>query len=85
MLFGCSHAAGNKAFVYIAGTECITANAKQSQHSVLKDHPDWLQRKVTGEPAVFRLTLRSGSSKAMKMSGSARMQSHGAGCTWSVS
>ncbi|HEV7513815.1 MAG TPA: hypothetical protein VGO27_19115 [Candidatus Acidoferrum sp.] len=48
-----AHRAGNKSFVYIAGTECITAHADKSQHSVLKDHPDWLQRKVTGEPAVF--------------------------------
>src|SRR5882762_7811146 len=45
--------AGNRAFVYIAGTECITANADKAAHSVVKDHPDWLQRKVTGEPAVF--------------------------------
>ncbi len=48
-----AHLAGNKAFVYIAGTECITAHADQSAHSVVKDHPDWLQRKLTGEPAVF--------------------------------
>lgn len=48
-----AHKFGNKSFVYIAGTECITAHAEKSQHSVLKDHPDWLQRKITGEPAVF--------------------------------
>jgi hypothetical protein len=48
-----AHKAGNRAFVYIAGTECITANADKSPHSVLKDHPDWLQRKIAGEPAVF--------------------------------
>jgi hypothetical protein len=48
-----AHRAGNKAFVYIAGTECITANAEKSAHSVVKDHPDWLQRKITGEPALF--------------------------------
>jgi hypothetical protein len=48
-----AHAAKNKAFVYIAGTECITANADKSPHSVVKDHPDWLQRKITGEPATF--------------------------------
>jgi hypothetical protein len=48
-----AHKSGNKSFVYIAGTECITAHADKSQHSVLKDHPDWLQRKITGEPAVF--------------------------------
>jgi len=48
-----AHADNNKAFVYIAGTECITAHADKSAHSVVKDHPDWLQRKITGEPAVF--------------------------------
>jgi hypothetical protein len=48
-----AHQAGNKAFVYIAGTECITAHADQSAHSVMKDHPDWVQRKITGEPAAF--------------------------------
>ena len=48
-----AHRAKNRAFVYIAGTECITANADKSAHSVVKDHPDWLQRKITGEPAAF--------------------------------
>jgi hypothetical protein len=48
-----AHAKGNHAFVYIAGTECITANADQTSHTMAKDHPDWLQRKITGEPAIF--------------------------------
>jgi hypothetical protein len=48
-----AHAAGNKAFVYIAGTECITANADQAAHSVMKDHPEWVQRNIKGEPALF--------------------------------
>jgi hypothetical protein len=48
-----AHAAGNRAFVYIAGSECITANADQTPHTLAKEHPDWLQRKITGEPAVF--------------------------------
>ncbi len=48
-----AHAAGNRAFVYIAGTECITANADKTPHTLAKEHPDWLQRKVTGEPAIF--------------------------------
>ena len=48
-----AHKANNKAFVYIAGTECITAHADKSPHTVIKDHPDWLQRKITGEPASF--------------------------------
>ena len=48
-----AHKAGNRAFVYIAGTECITAHADQAKHSVMKDHPEWVQRKITGEPALF--------------------------------
>jgi hypothetical protein len=48
-----AHAAGNRAFVYIAGTECITANADKTPHTLAKDHPDWLQRKLTGQPAIF--------------------------------
>jgi hypothetical protein len=48
-----AHKAGNKSFVYIAGTECITAHADKTPHTLAKDHPDWLQRKITGEPAMF--------------------------------
>ena len=48
-----AHESGNYAFVYIAGTECITANGNRSVHTLAKDHPDWLQRKLTGEPAIF--------------------------------
>ena len=48
-----AHRAGNYAFVYIAGTECITAHADQAAHTLAKDHPEWLQRKVTGAPAIF--------------------------------
>jgi hypothetical protein len=53
MLSEKAHRAGNNAFVYVAGTECITAHANKAVHSVVKDHPDWLQRKLTGEPAMF--------------------------------
>jgi hypothetical protein len=48
-----AHHAGNYAFVYIAGTECITAHADQTAHTLAKDHPEWLQRKISGEPAIF--------------------------------
>jgi len=48
-----AHRVGNHAFVYIAGTECITAHADQTPHTLAKDHPDWLQRKIAGEPAIF--------------------------------
>ncbi len=48
-----AHAVGNYAFVYVAGFECITANVAKVQHSLYKDHPDWVQRKISGEPALF--------------------------------
>src|SRR5678815_4181742 len=48
-----AHKIGNFAYVYIAGTECITANADQTGRTMAKEHPDWLQRKLTGEPAIF--------------------------------
>ena len=48
-----AHASGNRAFVYIAGTECITKDGDKSPHTLAKDHPDWLQRKLSGEPASF--------------------------------
>src|SRR6266513_617984 len=48
-----AHRVGNRAFVYIAGTECITANADQTPHTMAKEHQDWLQRKISVEPAIF--------------------------------
>jgi hypothetical protein len=48
-----AHQAGNYAFVYIAGTECITAHADQTPHTLAKEHPDWLQRDINGKPAIF--------------------------------
>jgi hypothetical protein len=48
-----AHKAGNYAFVYIAGTECITAHADQTPHTLAKEHPDWLQRDIKGKPAIF--------------------------------
>src|SRR6202046_1244072 len=34
-----AHAAGNKAFVYIAGTECITANGDKTVQPLPQNHP----------------------------------------------
>jgi hypothetical protein len=48
-----AHAVDNYAYVYIAGLECITGNADQKRYTLFKDHPDWVQRKISGEPAVF--------------------------------
>ncbi|HEY1579113.1 MAG TPA: hypothetical protein VGF82_18735 [Terracidiphilus sp.] len=47
-----AHQHHNKAFVYIAGFECISLNTN-GPHTLAKDHPQWLQRKITGEPAIF--------------------------------
>ncbi len=48
-----AHKAGNHAFVYIAGLECITPNADKVKHTLFKDHPDWVQRDIKGRPAIF--------------------------------
>jgi hypothetical protein len=48
-----AHKINNYAFVYIAGLECITANADKTEHTFFKDHPDWVQRDINDKPAVF--------------------------------
>jgi hypothetical protein len=48
-----AHAIDNYAFVYIAGLEIITANSDTARHTFFKDHPDWVQRNLKGEPAIF--------------------------------
>ena len=47
------HEINNYAFVYIAGLECITANADKQEHTFYKDHPDWVQRDINNRPALF--------------------------------
>jgi hypothetical protein len=47
-----AHRRQNKTFVYIAGLECISAN-ENAVNTLAKDHPEWLQRKITGQPAIF--------------------------------
>jgi hypothetical protein len=48
-----AHKINNKTFVYIAGLECITSNADSKINTFFKDHPDWVQRDITGRPAIF--------------------------------
>ena len=48
-----AHAARNFAFVYTAGLECITDNVMPDSRTFLRDHPDWAQRNIKGDPAVF--------------------------------
>jgi hypothetical protein len=47
-----AHRHKNKTFVYIAGLECISAS-DSAAHTLARDHPEWLQRKITGQPAIF--------------------------------
>ena len=47
-----AHQAGNRAYVYVAGLECISA-AGHGQHTLAKEHPNWLQRNLSVDPAVF--------------------------------
>ncbi len=49
-----AHEFNNYAFIYIAGLECITANADKTEHTFYKDHPDWVQRDINNRPAIFR-------------------------------
>jgi hypothetical protein len=48
-----AHAAGNYAFVYTAGLECITDSVMVNSRTFLRDHPDWAQRNRKWDPAVF--------------------------------
>jgi len=48
-----AHAAGNFAFVYTAGLECITDSVTPESNTFLRDHPDWAQKNIKGNPAVF--------------------------------
>ena len=48
-----AHSINNRAFVYVAGLECITENADTAQHTFFRDHPDWVQRDIKNRPAKF--------------------------------
>ena len=48
-----AHEARNRVFSYTAGLECITNDADGTRHTLFKDHADWVQRDVKGNPAIF--------------------------------
>ncbi len=48
-----AHESGHKIYVYTEGLEIITSNADQKPHTFFKDHPDWVQRDIYGNPAIF--------------------------------
>jgi PKD repeat protein len=47
------HARGMKVVVYYPALEVVTENGETSPSSMFKDHPDWVQRGLNGEPNVF--------------------------------
>ena len=53
MLANAAHDNNNFAFVYTEGLETITTEADSKEHTFFKDHPDWVQRNINDEPAVF--------------------------------
>ena len=48
-----AHEINNHAFIYTEGLETITSDADQKEHTFFKDHPDWVQRDIDDQPAVF--------------------------------
>ena len=49
---GC-HQRGMRAVAYFPTLEVLTANAEDVEHTMFKDHPDWVQTSITGEPNMF--------------------------------
>ncbi len=48
-----AHEEGLAVVEYISGFEIITEGANKKEHSVLMDHPDWLQQDLQGNYAVY--------------------------------
>jgi len=53
MFADAAHHNDNFAFIYTEGLETITTDADSKEHTFFKDHPDWVQRNIDGDPAVF--------------------------------
>ncbi len=48
-----AHDRAMKAVIYFPTLEVITLNGVNSQSSMYRDHPDWIQRSITGDANVF--------------------------------
>lgn len=48
-----AHQRGLRVVWYIPALEVITNNGKNIPNTMAKDHPDWVQKGLTGEPNVF--------------------------------
>jgi hypothetical protein len=47
------HERGMKVVAYYPMLEVLTEDAPNSEHTMGKDHPDWVQRGIDGRPSVF--------------------------------
>lgn len=47
------HALGLKSVIYYPSLEVITPQGRISDHSMFRDHPDWVQYGISGAPNVF--------------------------------
>lgn len=48
-----AHGLGMHAVIYYPSLEVLTENGETLPHSMYKDHPDWIQKSITGQPNVF--------------------------------
>ncbi|MFQ6126622.1 MAG: hypothetical protein ACE5R6_18710 [Candidatus Heimdallarchaeota archaeon] len=48
-----AHSHQIQVFVYLSGFELQTFDAENNDHSILQDHPDWIQQDLNGQLAVF--------------------------------
>ena len=48
-----AHQRGLRVVWYFPALEVITVNGKNLPHTMAKDHPDWVQKGITGQPNVF--------------------------------
>ncbi|MCO6427238.1 cadherin-like domain-containing protein [Nitrosomonas communis] len=48
-----AHKRGLRVVWYYPGLEVLTPNGKNLEHTMFKDHPDWVQISIDGQPNVF--------------------------------
>jgi len=48
-----AHAVGLKTVIYYPAMEVITQNGVNIPNTMFKDHPEWIQRGINGDPNVF--------------------------------
>ena len=48
-----AHSHNMRAVAYFPSLDLLTPNAEETEHTAAKDHPEWIQRDIHGEPNVF--------------------------------